>query len=182
MQTENKAGAASSRSAMPEDGTSRGFTVPGVPPRPPDAFTQAMTPLMYSQWLTTMALRSFKATHALLLAYLETALAGDLAGELDGEQATVVAVYADNGEIRSLTVNAQNEKLKDILQTGVPWRTIPSPGSLSLPYRECSFTSPWTRARSISACHPPPDRRLKKERRALRTRLLACVQIFLNLR
>lgn len=142
-QTGNKTGTTPSRPAPPEDGTTAnspgGFSAPGAPSRAPDNFTQAMTPLMYSQMLTAMSVRYFQTTHDLVLAHLQTALAGGLVRELDGEQAMVAAVYAERNELRSLAVDAQNEKLKDILQTGVPWRTIPAPGSLSLPYQEMFF-------------------------------------------
>lgn len=141
-QTENKIGTASSRPSAAAGGASAnqssGITVPDVS-RPPDAFAQAMTQLMYSQWMTRTAVRYIKMTHALVLAHLQTAIPADLVRELEGQQATVVAVYAGKNELRSLAVDAKNEKLRSILQSGLPWSTIPAPGSLSLPYREMIF-------------------------------------------
>ena len=141
--TENKTGTASSPPAAAADGApaspSVGFPVPDAPNLPPDAFAQAMTSLINSQWLTMMTVQYFKTTHALVLVHLQTALPADLVRELDGQQAKVVAVYADKNELRSLAVDAKNEKLRTILQAGLPWSTIPAPGSLSLPYREMIF-------------------------------------------
>ncbi len=142
-QVENKTGTASTPPAAAADGAPLnppiGFPVPDASAPPPDAFTQAMTSFMYSQWLTTMAVQYFKTTHALVLAHLQTALTDDLVRGLDGEQATVAAAYTDKNELSSLAVDAPNTKLKDILQTAVPWNKIPAPGSLSLPYREMFF-------------------------------------------
>lgn len=141
-QTENKTGTASSRPTAAADGApanpSAGIPVPDVSP-PPDALARAMTSLMYSQWMTMMAVQYIKTTHALVLAHLQTALPADLVRELEGQQAKVVAVYADKNEILSLAVDAKNEKLRTILQAGLPWSAIPAPGSLSLPYREMIF-------------------------------------------
>lgn len=127
---------------------------PGASPAEAAPLAYAFQNTMNAQAILMQMRHFFRMASSTVKGMVDGALPAPDRIALDGERGQVIVTYRDGATIESLSINSNNDALKDFLRNKIAWTLAPSPKSCLLPFTTVTYSISFAGSRIMVAISP----------------------------